>query len=431
MATNGLRPSGPGGAGDVLAMLDICAQAGQMLMIVGDPGVGKTAMVRAWSEKNGYGEPICIIGSRMDPTDVQGLPYPSGDHAYTEYLAPAWQKRALDGRPHVLFFDEFSNTPRSVQASLLNVIEDRRFANGMAIPDDVVLVGAMNPDETAADYNPISMPMVSRLTFVSYKPGVDTVADGIASGWKDAPQAPARYARTDSAERGWRQAVASFLRANSAQMQHAPALVDENQETSMETALGVQDTQDNGERWILMNSYATPRGWEKSARLLAYTGPAGQIDGLRHRILRGTVGAHGAAAFADYMHRQSSVDPYEVIRHPETVDWAHVDMNTATETAERIAGLLESCDGKEGRPDAQDVADLYMKVAGLRGDVDVSAAMPYFANHLTAGGPTKGVLSQWWRRLGVTQSQWIDEYYLPMYKAFHQDGALNMNPVTA
>ena len=66
---------GPASAEELSHIMQYAWEARQPLLIVGAPGIGKTAIINKWSVENGFGDPICLVGSQMEPPDVTGLPH--------------------------------------------------------------------------------------------------------------------------------------------------------------------------------------------------------------------------------------------------------------------------------------------------------------------------------------------------------------------
>ena len=144
---------------------------GLPLMLVGDPGTGKTAMVCAEAAALGLGVKV-NIASISDPTDYGGIPVaPDDGSRWAKMLMPQWAREVfVDWKGGgVLVFDEFTTVPQSVQAALLRVVLERYVADER-LPDRVRVVAAMNPPEQAAGGCPLSLPMVNRFGHFTVQP---------------------------------------------------------------------------------------------------------------------------------------------------------------------------------------------------------------------------------------------------------------------
>ncbi|MBR3316315.1 MAG: AAA family ATPase [Atopobiaceae bacterium] len=374
---------GTNGTKATKAVLTAAAQALIPVILVSYPGAGKTATIREWSHEMGCGEPICVVGSQLDPTDVVGIPYPSQHHDYTNYLRPVWQHRCLDGRPHVLFFDEFSNTPRSVQAGLLKIIGERRFADGTKLPDDVCIVGAMNPEDSAASYERISAPMCNRLMFLSFSPTDKEFFDGMTGGWVP------NWETLPSEEKSWRKLVVDFLRTQ-------PQLIHkEPRDGTAHLGPTAQDVYTNGigetdaaEREVIRLAWPSPRSWENLCRVLAGTGnPGRELAPLQRRITTGMCGIECANELDDYLRRTHISDPFDAIRHPDDYVWDLAQATSATETTEfasRIIRAIPECNGRGGRPTPEAALSFFEAMPKAGG-------CPLFAPFISANG--EGMLS--------------------------------------
>lgn len=159
-----------------MVSLRATVEARKPCMLVGAPGVGKTATIRAMAESMGY-ELITLLGSQMDPTDITGLPKgeviaqdeEGKDIWGTVYLSPWWQVKILQKKKVMLFLDEFSNTSSAVRASMLTMLQNREFPNGTVMPDETIVLGAMNPTEQASDGWELDKPTTNRITFLVWR----------------------------------------------------------------------------------------------------------------------------------------------------------------------------------------------------------------------------------------------------------------------
>lgn len=360
------------------AALTAAADAHIPVILISYPGAGKTATVNEWSHEIGCGDPICVVGSQMDPTDAAGIPYPSADHSHTRYLRPVWQHACLDGRPHVLFFDEFSNTPRSVQASLLKVIGERRFADGTRLPDDVYIVGAMNPEDSAASYESISVPMRNRLMFLSFSPSDQEFFQGMTGGWiKD-------WEALSPEERAWREAVVDFLRSQPQLIHKEPkGDTDARAQAASDVYANAIGETDTAEREVIRLAWPSPRSWENCCRVLAKLGfPTSGLTPLQYRIVSGLCGIECAGELSDCLRRRRASDPFDAIRNPNsyTFDLAQAESATeVTEFAGRIVRAVADCDGRDGHPTPNEALSFFEAMPDAGG-------CPLFAPFISANG---------------------------------------------
>jgi hypothetical protein len=113
----------------ILAVLErefLSARHGQHtpVMLWGPPGVGKSQMVAQVAAK--YGVPVIDIRlSQMEPTDLRGIPFRTGDRV--EWAIPALLPDAdRHGPEGILFLDEITSAPPTVSAAAYQLILDRR-----------------------------------------------------------------------------------------------------------------------------------------------------------------------------------------------------------------------------------------------------------------------------------------------------------------
>ena len=88
--------------------------AGVPLLVWGPPGIGKTSMIRSMAQSMGLSCEIVILSIR-ESTDLAGLPVRSGDGV--TLVPPDWALRLAAAGSGVLFLDELTTAPPSVQAS--------------------------------------------------------------------------------------------------------------------------------------------------------------------------------------------------------------------------------------------------------------------------------------------------------------------------
>ena len=84
------------------------------VMLWGPPGVGKSQMVAQIAER--HGAPLIDIRlSQMEPSDLRGIPFRSGDEVVwaVPAMLPSVKRHGEEG---ILFLDEITSAPPSVSA---------------------------------------------------------------------------------------------------------------------------------------------------------------------------------------------------------------------------------------------------------------------------------------------------------------------------
>lgn len=368
------RSAGAATVAEANRLLEAFYSANTPCLIVGQPGCGKTALVSAFAEAHDMGEPVVLIGSQMDPTDVVGLPFATNVNGVsaTGYLAPVWQQKLLDGKPHLLFLDEFSNTSRAVQAALLKLIGERTFANGQKMADDTFIVAAMNPRSSAVDYNALKGPVINRMALISLEPLCEEFLDGFSNGWPNAQPEPLSNSPAWSM---WTDLIARFLRQNPQWFLEEPPT---GHNTSSTNRIETMTLDNESERFVVESTWATPRSWEAARRCLVSLNAKKDLNNLTLRALRGVVGYRATAAFAYFCQKELSLDPYEVVKNPASCDWASLSLNDAQDLASAIEGIVETCNGEDSRPTPAEVIEFLLCCAG-KGETPTPQAAVYFA----------------------------------------------------
>ncbi len=133
---------------DLITSIQESWQAGLVPMLHGDPGIGKSDVIRqAAMQYLGVDELTHDNfrdnrASTMDPVDVRGLP--TIIDGVTKWNRPDLVPSSPKG---VLFWDELNRAAPSVQSSLLQVMLERHLGD-FPIPDGIVQAAAGNRDGT-------------------------------------------------------------------------------------------------------------------------------------------------------------------------------------------------------------------------------------------------------------------------------------------
>lgn len=144
---------------EVLQSIELVIKAGSVPLLVGESGIGKTALMKQFAETYGYYY-INIDGNLLKEGEIGGLPSVEKYYvningktiernrtAYAAYFKFANIYEILEKDPEakiLLFIDEINRCEHSVQQEIMNVILNREI-NGYKLQDNVEVAAAMNP----------------------------------------------------------------------------------------------------------------------------------------------------------------------------------------------------------------------------------------------------------------------------------------------
>jgi hypothetical protein len=146
------------------------AAAHTPVMLWGPPGVGKSQIIAQIARRHGV--PLIDVRlSQMEPTDLRGIPFRSGDRV--EWSVPALLPDAARHGPRgILFLDEITSAPPTVTAAAYQLILDRRLGE-YRIPDGWVIFAAGNRYGDRGVTYVMSAPLANRFTHYEIEPNVD------------------------------------------------------------------------------------------------------------------------------------------------------------------------------------------------------------------------------------------------------------------
>ena len=162
---------------ETLQSVELVLAAGEVPLLVGETGIGKTSLARELAHKNGWSL-INIDGNLLKEGEIGGLPAISSYQKdkdgllveeKTTIYAVHYKLRAIDeeiakGRTVLLFIDEINRCEHAVQQELMNLILNREI-NGYVLSKDVRIVAAMNPADSY-DYEAVAMDAAQENRFV-------------------------------------------------------------------------------------------------------------------------------------------------------------------------------------------------------------------------------------------------------------------------
>ena len=150
------------------------------VMLWGPPGVGKSQMVAQIGGRHGV--PVIDIRlSQMEPSDLRGIPFRTGEHV--EWATPAILPDAVrHGEKGILFLDEITSAPPSVSAAAYQLILDRRLGE-YEVPDGWAIFAAGNRQGDRGVTYTMPAPLANRFSHFEFETNLDDwVAWAYANG---------------------------------------------------------------------------------------------------------------------------------------------------------------------------------------------------------------------------------------------------------
>ena len=163
---------------DTLKSVELVLAAGQVPLLVGKTGIGKTALAVETARQNGY-KLVTIDGNLLKEGEIGGLPLIEDFFRQTDTSAATREKTTVYAVHHklkeidellsaghqvLLFIDEINRCEHAVQQELMNLILNREI-NGYRLRRDVHIVAAMNPSDTY-EYEAVDMDDAQKNRFV-------------------------------------------------------------------------------------------------------------------------------------------------------------------------------------------------------------------------------------------------------------------------
>lgn len=329
------------------------------IMLDGNPGQGKSQLIRSIADSLGY-ELITLIGSQKDSTDITGFPVKTdvvdsegNHHIVGDYAIQKWQYIIMSKKRVMLFLDEFSNSPPPVQASMLALLNEREFPNGDRMPDETVVIGAMNPVETAANGFQLGLPVSNRLLLIPWEPSLNAWVEGFLTNWGNP---------LTKSETRWRKYIADFLMRN-------PDMIYKLPDTKMEHDPTVYGAETIPEKDIYTLAYPTNRSWTNLAKILPFCANEKGIvkKSILTKVSQGLIGYEASVKFMGYIDdlskRKKTIPPIaEIISNPSIVDWTSLD---AAQGRQIISGMMNTANNDHEY--VKKIIDAFIFIAENRG----------------------------------------------------------------
>lgn len=278
-----------------LKELDLARRARLNTLIMGDPGLGKTAAITQLAKENGAAL-VTLILSIREPSDLGGLPMLVGEadkNQGVRLCAPQWvfflKQAAAQGKPTILFIDELTTAAPSLQAAALRVVNEK-YVGEEKLPDNIWIVAAANDVSIAANGTELSPPLANRFYHTSVKYDNKEFCLNFPSYWGDAPQISGFSVAEMKAWQDARNRIAGFLNSNPAVGHKLPK-----------------------EQSEMSKAWPSPRTWDYASRVLALT--PNYEDSVQ--VMAGCVGHGATMEFISWNKNVDLPDPEELLKNPD------------------------------------------------------------------------------------------------------------------
>lgn len=257
--------------------------------LIGEPGVGKTSIIRQWAAETARHVEIVLGSLRADPSEVVGLQVLTGEE--TRFSRPLWLRRTLQavegGRKAVVLFDELSTVPPALQKALMAIVLER-IVGETQVPPGVSFAAASNPPECAAEGFELAPPLANRFIHIQVSLPFEAWSDYMLGLGGLTPATARKACVAGRPVVGAKALVASFLRAKPHLRHQLP-----------------RQESERGGPW------PSSRSWEMAAKAL---------EGLACPecaavLAAGSVGP-AALEFLAWLRQQDLPDPEELLARP-------------------------------------------------------------------------------------------------------------------
>lgn len=135
----------------VPSFVKLCAKSKNNLLLVSDPGTGKSTIIGNMADDNT--KVVTFTGSSTYEETINGIPY-KDEKGVQKYTQPSWLKDIIEwSNEHptgtiIINLDEFNTADKIVLDTFKTMLTERRVPTQPAdknIPENTVIVAAMNP----------------------------------------------------------------------------------------------------------------------------------------------------------------------------------------------------------------------------------------------------------------------------------------------
>lgn len=158
---------------EAINTVELVLESGDVPLIIGEAGIGKTALVKKLSSKKEF-YLVTIDANLLKEGEIGGLPIVENSKTiYATHYKLLEVDRAINESKNkgvILFIDELNRCEHAVQQELMNLILNREI-NGYKLDKEVRIVAAMNPSNKYegfedSDYQVVDMDRAQEDRFV-------------------------------------------------------------------------------------------------------------------------------------------------------------------------------------------------------------------------------------------------------------------------
>lgn len=139
--------------------------AKQNLLILGSPGMGKSALIAEGCERAGLSY-VTINGAICDPLDSKGALFVDKESREAHYAPIGVLNDILDGKVDVVVLDDLTQSPMSVQNAFMQWVHGRQIGD-RKLPPNVRFIAAGNRPEDRAGVQAMNAALGDRFTMIN------------------------------------------------------------------------------------------------------------------------------------------------------------------------------------------------------------------------------------------------------------------------